>query len=159
MQLVRHGLHIGLIFAALGFGFRHGVDWDHLAAIADLTGSQDNKRRSMVLATLYALGHALVVFALGLAAIVLGQRLPPGVDATMERIVGATLLVLGVYVFYALIRYGRDFRMRSRWMLVFSGVRRAARRLRRDPPSIVEVVGVRVTRVDQESPNRLMSGH
>jgi high-affinity nickel-transport protein len=42
-----------------------------------------------------------------------------------------TLLVLGVYVFYALVRHGRDFRMRSRWMLVFSGVRRGSRWVRR----------------------------
>jgi high-affinity nickel-transport protein len=41
--------------------------------------------------------------------------------------VGVTLVTLGVYVVVALARHGRDFRMRSRWMLVFAGVRRAAR--------------------------------
>ena len=63
------------------------------------------------------------MFLLGFAAIVLAQRLPGGVDAVMERFVGATLVILGGYVFYALARHGRDFRMRSRWMLLFSGVR------------------------------------
>ena len=58
----------------------------------------------MWFATLYALGHALVVFLLGFAAIVLAQRLPDGVDAVMKRLVGATLVVLGCYVFYALAR-------------------------------------------------------
>ena len=38
----------------------------------------------------------------------------------MGRVVGVTLIVLGVYVVYALIRYREDFRMRSRWMLVFA---------------------------------------
>ena len=132
-------MHIVLAATAFGFGFRHGIDWDHIAAITDITSSQDTSRRSIFFATLYALGHGLVVFALGLAAIVLGERLPSGVDAIMERVVGLTLLLLGAYVFYALIRYGRDFRMRSRWMLVFSGVRRAARRLHRAPPPVVEV--------------------
>jgi len=37
--------------AALVFGFRHGFDWDHLAALSDLTGSQATSRRSMWLAT------------------------------------------------------------------------------------------------------------
>ena len=115
---------------AFGFGFRHGVDWDHIAALTDITGSQETPRRSMGLATLYALGHALVVFGLGFAAIVLAEQLPAGVDAVMERVVGATLLLLGVYVFTSLARHGRDFRMRSRWMLVFAGVRRFTRRLR-----------------------------
>ncbi|MDP1820960.1 MAG: hypothetical protein Q8K58_13870, partial [Acidimicrobiales bacterium] len=47
--------------SALVFGFRHGFDWDHLAALTDLTGSQPRSRRAMFLATLYALGHALMV--------------------------------------------------------------------------------------------------
>lgn len=118
------GFHIGLLATAFGFGLRHGIDWDHLAAIADLTSSQSDRRRSMLLATLYALGHALVVFVLGVAAIVAGDRLPEGVDAAMGRVVGATLVVLGVYVFYSLARQGSDFRLRSRWMLLFAGIRR-----------------------------------
>src|SRR5438309_10938289 len=92
------GLRLGLIATAFGFGFRHGIDWDHIAALTDITGSQDEGRKSMVLATMYALGHALVVFALGVAAILAAERLPSSVDGVMERIVGTTLLVLGVYV-------------------------------------------------------------
>ena len=121
---------VGLMLTAFGFGFRHGLDWDHIAALTDITGSQEEGRRSMVLATMYAVGHALVVFALGVAAIVAAERLPSSVDGVMQRVVGATLLVLGVYVIVSLVRHGRDFRMRSRWMLVFSGVRRGFRWVR-----------------------------
>ena len=127
---VDNAFHVGLLLTAFGFGFRHGIDWDHIAALTDITSSQEEPRRSMWFATLYALGHALVVFLLGFTAIVLAQRLPEGVDAVMERFVGATLLILGFYVFYALARHGRDFRMRSRWMLIFSGVRRGVQWLR-----------------------------
>src|SRR6266508_3248268 len=52
-------------------------------------------------------------------------------SSDLTRIVGVTLLLLGVYVFASLIRHGRDFRLRSRWMLVFAGARRAARWVRR----------------------------
>jgi hypothetical protein len=48
----------------------------------------------------------------------------------MTRIVGATLLLLGVYVVVSLIRHGRDFRLRSRWMLIFAGVRKGIRRVK-----------------------------
>jgi high-affinity nickel-transport protein len=48
----------------------------------------------------------------------------------MQRIVGVTLVILGVYVFVALIRHGREFRMRSRWMLIFTGVRKLYRKVR-----------------------------
>ncbi|MFN2590761.1 MAG: hypothetical protein ABR518_08310, partial [Actinomycetota bacterium] len=65
--------------------------------------------------------------ALGVLAIVAGDRLPPGIDDVMGRVVGGTLLVLGVYVFGSLIRHGRDFRLRSRWMLVFTAGRNAYR--------------------------------
>jgi high-affinity nickel-transport protein len=80
--------------------------------------------------TLYALGHAFVILALGLLAIIGAAALPASIDQTMTRVVGATLIVLGIYVVVSLIRHGRDFRLRSRWMLIFSGVRRGARWIR-----------------------------
>jgi high-affinity nickel-transport protein len=121
------GLGFGLLVAAFWFGFRHGIDFDHIAAIADITSSVEERRRAIFFGTLYALGHALVVLTLGVLAIVAGDRLPPSVDEFMGRVVGVTLLVLGVYVLVSLARHGRDFRLRSRWMLIFSGVRRAVR--------------------------------
>lgn len=121
------GFSFGLVVGGLLFGLRHGIDWDHIAAIADITSSQEDRGTALWFGTLYALGHAAVVMVLGILAIVAGDLLPAGVDKVMGRVVGATLIVLGVYVFYSLIRHGRDFRLRSRWMLVFSGVRRGAR--------------------------------
>ena len=122
------GVELGLLVTAYGLGFRHGIDWDHIAAITDLAGSQEEPRRSMRLATLYAAGHAVVVFALGLVAIAAGDLVPESLDSAMERVVGATLVVLGVWVFVSLARQGREFRMRSRWTLVFDVVRRARSR-------------------------------
>ncbi|MCA1726211.1 MAG: hypothetical protein LC722_00705 [Actinobacteria bacterium] len=125
------GFGLGLLLSAFLFGFRHGIDWDHIAAITDITSSQDERSKSFEFGTLYALGHALVVFVLGVLAITIGEKLPQSVDKVMGRVVGVTLILLGVYVFVSLIRHGRDFRLRSRWMLVFAGVRRAARWSRR----------------------------
>jgi hypothetical protein len=122
-------LGIGVIVSAFLFGFRHGVDWDHIAAITDITSSQEERGRALEYGSMYALGHALVVFLIGSAAIILGTKLPEGVDAVMERVVGVTLIVLGVYVFVALVRHGREFRMRSRWMLIFSGAGKVYRKL------------------------------
>jgi hypothetical protein len=126
---------LGLVASAFLFGFRHGIDWDHIAAITDIAGSQDDRRSAMFFGTLYALGHALVVFVIGTGAVVLGERLPEGVDAVMGRIVGVTLVILGVFVIASLIRHGREFRLRSRWMLIFSGARRLWLRFRPDVAS------------------------
>lgn len=138
------GFDAGLLLSAFGFGFRHGIDWDHIAAITDITSSQDSPRKGLYFGSLYALGHAMVVFVIGVLAIAAGERLPDSIDRAMGRVVGVTLLFLGVYVFYSLLKYGRDFRMRSRWMLVFSGVQRgyvwAREHIRRHEPA--EVVHV-----------------
>ncbi len=48
----------------------------------------------------------------------------------MGRIVGFTLVVLGLWVMYSVYRYARagdTFRLRSRWMLVFAGIRHGSR--------------------------------
>jgi high-affinity nickel-transport protein len=126
------GLQLGLLVTAYGLGFRHGIDWDHIAAITDIAGSQDEPRRSMALASMYAAGHAVVVFALGVLAIAAGDLVPASLDRAMERVVGVTLVALGLWVFVSLARQGRSFRMRSRWMLVFDWARGMRRRVAGD---------------------------
>ena len=59
---------LGLFFTALGLGLRHGIDWDHIAAISDLTGSSETRRQGWWLSLWYALGHAAAVFVLGIFA-------------------------------------------------------------------------------------------
>ena len=129
-MLEEGGFSFGLLVSGFWFGVRHGIDWDHIAAIADITGSQEERRSALWLGTIYVLGHAAVVFVLGLVAIAFGDLLPSGIDTVMGRVVGVTLIVLAVYVFVSLIRHGRDFRLRSRWMLLFSGIRRGSRWVR-----------------------------
>jgi len=129
-MLMHSGFGIALLLSAFALGFRHGIDWDHIAAITDITSSQGSVRTGLRFATLYAAGHSIIVFIIGIAAIGLGRNLPKSVDEVMTRVVGATLILLGFYVLYALIRYKSEFRMRSRWMLIFAGVRTLYRRFR-----------------------------
>lgn len=121
---------IGLLLTALGLGLRHGVDWDHIAAIADLSGNAENRRRGFILSMAYAVGHGLVVFLLGTAAIAFGLAIPDGLDELMGRIVGVTLILLGVWILAELLRKGQDFRLRSRWMLVIDGTFAGLRKVR-----------------------------
>lgn len=110
--------------AAVAFGFRHGFDWDHIAALTDLTGSQTSRRRSMGLATLYALGHAAMVIVLGCAAILFAERVPDSVDLVMERFVGVSLVALGIWMVWTAVTTGAAPPLRSRWMLLVEAVRR-----------------------------------
>lgn len=128
MVAVGAGLDVALVATAFALGFRHGFDWDHVAAIGDIAASQQSRRRSMVLATLYAFGHAMVAFGIGLAVIVAAARLPASVGEGMERVVGATLIGLGVWVVVSWVRSGGNARMPSRGRLLLAVVRRFRRR-------------------------------
>jgi high-affinity nickel-transport protein len=188
---------LGVLLTGLTLGIRHGIDWDHIAAITDITSTtaaasaaeaahHEQHRavsghhhshggrvelqahdagpgaatlapafrgpraaalpgvgeagtsfgveqvEAIKLGTLYALGHGVVVIALGLAALAFGALLPEWLDPIMGRVVGVTLLLLGVWVLYSVLRYargGESFRLRSRWMLLFDGIRYGWRRV------------------------------
>jgi len=209
------GGSIAVIAGAIALGVRHGIDWDHIAAITDITtttatfkareawlveepgvqltdeshhasgadphtaalvsearqaigelqpdavgaavgvvkslppdiapqngltrvralvaGFATTQRRPLFLGTLYALGHGSMVVFLGLLAILAREVLPTWIDPVMERVVGATLIFLAVYLFYSVYRFfrsGGEFRIRSRWMLIFAGFRNLLGRLR-----------------------------
>ncbi|TMB59529.1 MAG: hypothetical protein E6J49_15015 [Chloroflexi bacterium] len=166
----------GVLLGMVALGFRHGFDWDHIAAITDITSTTTaghtevdvpagapvtphghepaemrghvhqhqvepsamhsfgesrfahEQRHAIGLASLYALGHASVVVALGVLALLVGAILPKWIDPILEKVVGATLVLLGAWVLYSVVQYARgrgEFRMRSRWMLVFDVARDA----------------------------------
>jgi len=129
------GLEIGLVATALALGFRHGFDWDHLAALSDIAASQQSRRRSMVLATMYALGHAAVAFAIGAAVILASAHVPGAVGGVMERLVGVTLVALGAWVIVSTMRNGRSTRMPSRGALLVGALGRLRRRTQ---PVVIE---------------------
>ena len=170
----------GLLLGMAALGFRHGFDWDHIAAITDITSTTTSghtevdvpagapvtphghetremrghqhahasapstmhslgesrfaheQRHAVGLASLYAFGHASVVTVLGVTALLLGAVLPAWIDPILQRVVGVTLVLLGAWVIYSVVQYMRgkgEFRMRSRWMLVFDLARNAWDRL------------------------------
>jgi hypothetical protein len=83
-----------------------------------------------VLSMAYAIGHGAVVFALGTLAIAFGLLIPESLESWMGRIVGLTLIALGGWILVELTRKGRNFRLRSRWMLVIDGTFAGLRRVR-----------------------------
>lgn len=128
-------LELALVSCIL-LGFRHGFDYDHLAAISDITSVQRDWREGMKLGLLYALGHALTVAILGSAVIFLHLSMPRHLDGISERLVGATLIILAIYVLVSFLRRKPDTGHhhhipRSRIALLISGARYTGWRLRR----------------------------
>src|SRR5579863_6411216 len=102
LMLAPSTLQLALASAAI-LGFRHGLDYDHIAAISDITSVQNRMKDAMRYGLLYVSGHALTVAILGAAAIGFRVSLPQGSDRWAERAVGITLLVLGIYVLGSLV--------------------------------------------------------
>ena len=165
-------MDVAVLLAMVALGFRHGFDWDHIAAITDITSTTSSshadirvpfasplsggahgehvvehdhshtnapvahalresrftheQRHALGLATLYALGHATMVVLLGVAALLFAAILPDWVDPILEKVVGVTLVLLGVWVLFSVSQYLRgkgELRLRSRWMLLFDFAR------------------------------------
>ena len=142
MEQLSFGVAFALVGTGFGLGLRHGVDWDHIAAIADVTAAQESRLKSMLLGTLYALGHALVVVLLGLLAIWFGSRLPEWIDPYMDSVVGVTLLLLGAWILWTLVTTRGHLVMRSRWMLIFDMARSAYRKFFSKRRTDAEMLGL-----------------
>ena len=120
---------------AFVMGFRHGIDWDHVAAIIDIVGTtaigktdQEGaqaavRKRTLGLSSLYALGHASAVLVLASIASVLCNVLPVACERSTEMLVGWTLILFGLWVAFSLYQYLRgqeDQILAGRWQLLFA---------------------------------------
>ncbi len=116
-------LRLALSSAAM-LGFRHGLDYDHIAAISDISSVQSKASDAMRYGLLYVGGHAATVAVLGAAAIGFRISLPPASDRWAERLVGVTLLLLGLYVLGTFFRAAphNHARPRTRITLLINAV-------------------------------------
>jgi high-affinity nickel permease len=120
-------LEITLISCAV-LGFRHGFDYDHIAAISDITSVQQKPSSAMRLGLLYAAGHAAMIALLGSLVILFQLSLPPRLDSLAERLVGLTLILLAIYVMGSLVWGNPHAIPPSRAALIIKGYRRMRRR-------------------------------
>ncbi|MDG1198129.1 MAG: hypothetical protein P8O86_08940 [Actinomycetota bacterium] len=115
-------MNITLLSASLLLGLRHGLDIDHIAALSTLNSRKRSRDEGLKLSLFYVMGHALVVFGLGVAVITFGLALPQSLEILFTKFVGVTLVILGVFVFRDLARCRNDFVIRSRATLVATSV-------------------------------------
>lgn len=107
-----------IFWTALILGLRHGLDTDHLAALADIAGTQSTKRSSTLGCIGYALGHAAIVLVIGAVALFLGMQIPQSWSGILEKIVGATLLILAGAIIFSAFKFKQTGRLMSRWRIL-----------------------------------------
>ena len=92
---------------ALGFlmGMSHALEADHLAAMAAMSSDRSGgKRRMMVRGAFWGTGHTLTLFILGGVVLIFGFVLTDAGAARLEFAVGIMLVLLGLHLFYSMVR-------------------------------------------------------
>ena len=87
---------MGLLITALLLGAAHSFAPDHLAAIGVFVSRRPQWRRALGIGARWGVGHSVVILIVGGALILTGWRFPPPLTPWIERIVGATLVAVGL---------------------------------------------------------------
>ncbi|MCM3601308.1 High-affinity nickel-transporter [Robertmurraya korlensis] len=109
-----------IMFALLAvfIGMRHGIDGDHVAAIADMVGSEQRKKKQLTLGVMYAIGHGMIVMVIGVLFIYIGLQLPEATKQVLEMLVSFTLILLGVFIIWSIFQQKKDYEYKSRLRIV-----------------------------------------
>jgi sulfite exporter TauE/SafE len=87
-------------FSILLFGFvlglRHATEADHLAAVSAIVSEKKNIFTSAIVGGLWGIGHTISLFVVGVLVIFLKLQISNELEARLEAVVGAMLIILGV---------------------------------------------------------------
>lgn len=93
-----------LLVTALLLGAAHSFAPDHLAAIGVFVSRRPQWRRALAIGVRWGVGHSLVILSVGGALVLTGWRFPATLGPWVERIVGVTLVVVGVVALVRALR-------------------------------------------------------
>jgi sulfite exporter TauE/SafE len=86
----------GLLVTALLLGAAHSFAPDHLAAIGVFVSRRPHWRRALAIGARWGVGHSVVILGVGGALVLTGWRFPAVLAPWIERLVGLTLIVVGI---------------------------------------------------------------
>ncbi|MGH8508163.1 MAG: sulfite exporter TauE/SafE family protein [Gammaproteobacteria bacterium] len=97
---------LAILSAAFGLGMLHALDADHIAAVANLAGNGQDRRKALLTSFWWAMGHGLALMSLGAGMLILGMAIPEQWSAVAEDAVAIALIVIGAWVLWDLNRRG-----------------------------------------------------
>lgn len=98
-----------LPLTALALGAMHSFAPDHLAAVSVFVSRRPSWRRALGLGARWGLGHSLSILLVGGALVLLDLHLPVRFAPVVERLVGVTLIGLGIVALW------RAWRLHAHW--------------------------------------------
>jgi sulfite exporter TauE/SafE len=93
-----------LTATALALGALHTIAPDHLAAVSVFASKHPTWRRAAGVGARWGFGHSLSVLLLGVVLVYTGARGPDEIQPAIERLVGATLILLGASAMWRSLR-------------------------------------------------------
>lgn len=90
--------------AIFGLGMLHAFDIDHIMTISGLAGSRPEPKKMFSSSARWALGHGLILLAVGVGALTIGMVLPERMNELAETAVGFVLIGIGLWIFWDLSR-------------------------------------------------------
>ena len=85
-----------LLITALLLGAAHSFAPDHLAAIGVFVSRRPHWRRAFAIGARWGVGHSVVILIVGGLLVLTGWRFPASLAPWVERIVGVTLVAVGL---------------------------------------------------------------
>jgi cytochrome c biogenesis protein CcdA len=92
-----------VLAVALVLGLEHAFDADHVVAISTILSDSKSVRKSLLLGTVWGLGHSVTIFIVGGIVLALRVMIPQSIENLFEGAAGFVLMILGVYVIRGLI--------------------------------------------------------
>jgi high-affinity nickel permease len=84
-----------LVFGFL-LGLKHAVEADHLAAVSTIVAERKNLLTSMFIGGFWGVGHTITLLLIGALVIFFKFQISETLEARLEAVVGAMLVVLGI---------------------------------------------------------------
>jgi high-affinity nickel permease len=96
-----------LAILLLGFllGMRHATDPDHVVAVTTIVSKQPGIAKAGLIGILWGLGHTFTIFVVGTLIILFKVTISPRVGLSMELVVAAMLILLGVLNLTGMLRW------------------------------------------------------
>ena len=96
MEITAETSTIWILIIGFVIGLKHAVEADHLAAVSTIVAERKNVFSSTIIGGFWGVGHTLSLLIVGALVIFLKLQISETLEARLEAIVGAMLVLLGL---------------------------------------------------------------
>jgi ABC-type nickel/cobalt efflux system permease component RcnA len=91
-----------LFGSAFGFGAAHAFEPDHMAAVSTFVARRPSPKQAAMFGVQWSIGHGFSLLLLGSILFALKLTVAESIAGSLEKIVGAVLIALGLWTLYQL---------------------------------------------------------